>query len=73
MSGKIGNARFANLSKRYEQEQGAAAGAEKAGKYTDGCGRFLEPVQRYTDATTITKRISAERILYIAFYPRRIH
>ena len=34
---------------------------------------FLEPVQRYTDATTITKRISAELILYIAFYPRRIH
>ena len=29
MSGKIGNARFANMSKRYEQERGTAAELKK--------------------------------------------
>ena len=30
---------------------------------------FLETVRRYTDATTITKRMVAELIQYIEVYP----
>ncbi|WP_243273791.1 hypothetical protein [Intestinimonas butyriciproducens] len=64
MSGKIDDARFAKMAKRYEQEQGEAAGKIKAlrlelkkadGKQMD-MDFFLETIRRYTDATTITKR-----------------
>ena len=77
VSGKIDDARFAKMSKRYEQEQGENAGRIKAlrlelKKLEDkrmDVDTFLETVRRYTDATTITKRMVAELIQYIEVYP----
>ena len=77
VSGKIDDARFAKMSKRYEQEQGENAGRIKAlrlelKKLEDkrmDVDAFLETVRRYTDATTITKRMVAELIQYIKVYP----
>ena len=66
VSGKIDDARFAKMAKRYEQEQGENAGKIKAlrlelkksdGKQMD-MDFFLETIRRYTDATTITKRMA---------------
>ncbi len=77
VSGKIDDARFVKMSKRYEQEQGENAGRIKAlrlelkkleDKQMD-VDTFLETVRRYTDATTITKRMVAELIQYIEVYP----
>ena len=76
VSGKIDDARFAKMSKRYEQEQGENAKKIKAlrlelkkdeGKRMD-IDDFLETVRRYTDATTITKRMVAELIDHIEVY-----
>ena len=73
---KIDDARFAKMSKRYEQEQGENAKKIKAlrlelkkdeGKRMD-IDDFLETVRRYTDATTITKRMVAELIDHIEVY-----
>ena len=59
VAGKIDDARFAKMSKRYEQEQGETAGKIKAlrlelkkadGKKMD-MDFFLETIRRYTDAT----------------------
>ena len=77
VSGKIDDARFAKMSKRYEQEQGENAKKIKAlrlelKKLEDkrmDVDTFLETVRRYTDATTITKRMVAELIQYIGVYP----
>ena len=77
VSGKIDDARFAKMSKRYEQEQGENAKKIKAlrlelKKLEDkrmDVDIFLETVRRYTDATTITKRMVAELIQYIEVYP----
>ena len=77
VAGKIDDARFAKMSKRYEQEQGENAGRIKAlrlelKKLEDkrmDVDTFLETVRRYTDATTITKRMVAELIQYIEVYP----
>ena len=77
VSGKIDDARFAKMSKRYGQEQGENAGRIKAlrlelKKLEDkrmDVDTFLETVRRYTDATTITKRMVAELIEYIEVYP----
>ena len=77
VSGKIDDARFAKMSKRYEQEQGENAKKIKAlqlelKKLEDkqmNVDTFLETVRRYTDATTITKRMVAELIQYIEVYP----
>lgn len=77
VSGKIDDARFAKMSKRYEQEQGENAERIKAlrlelKKLEDkrmDVDTFLETVRRYTDATTITKRMIAELIQYIEVYP----
>ena len=64
------------MSKRYEQEQGENAKKIKAlrlelkkdeGKRMD-IDEFLETVRRYTDATTITKRMVAELIDHIEVY-----
>ena len=64
------------MSKRYEQEQGENAEKIKAlrpelkkdeGKRMD-IDDFLETVRRYTDATTITKRMVAELIDHIEVY-----
>ena len=76
VSGKINDARFAKMSKRYEQEQGENAKKIKALRLElkkDESKRmdiddFLEMVRRYTDATTITKRMVAELIDHIEVY-----
>ena len=77
VSGKIDDARFAKMAKRYEQEQGEAAGKIKAlrlelkkaeGQQID-MEDFLQMVRRYTDATTITKRMVGELIDHIDVYP----
>ena len=76
VSGKIDDARFAKMSNRYEQEQGANAKKIKALRLElkkDESKRmdiddFLETVRRYTDATTITKRMVAELIDHIEVY-----
>ena len=76
VAGKIDDARFAKMSKRYEQEQGENAKKIKVlrlelkkdeGKRMD-IDDFLETVRRYTDATTITKRMVAELIDHIEVY-----
>ena len=76
VAGKIDDARFAKMSKRYEQEQGENAEKIKALRLElkkDESKRmdiddFLETVRRYTDATTITKRMVAELIDHIEVY-----
>ena len=76
VSGKIDDTRFAKMSKRYEQEQGENAKKIKALRLElkkDESKRmdiddFLETVRRYTDATTITKRMVAELIDHIEVY-----
>ena len=76
VAGKIDDARFAKMSKRYEQEQGENAKKIKAlwlelKKDESKCmdiDDFLETVRRYTDATTITKRMVAELIDHIEVY-----
>ena len=76
VSGKIDDARFAKMSKRYEQEQGENAKKIKALRLElkkDESKRmdiddFLETVRRYMDATTITKRMVAELIDHIEVY-----
>ena len=76
VTGKIDDARFAKMSKRYEQEQGENAKKIKALRLElkkDESKRmdiddFLETVRRYTDATTIIKRMVAELIDHIEVY-----
>ena len=76
VAGKIDDARFAKMSKRYEQEQGENAKRIKALRLElkkDESKRmdiddFLETVRRYTDAATITKRMVAEMIDHIEVY-----
>ena len=77
VSGKIDDARFAGMSKRYEQKQGEIGAKVKAlrlevkkldEKRMD-VEDFLETVRRYTDATKITKRMVAELIDHIEVYP----
>ena len=76
VAGKIDDVRFAKMSKRYEQEQGENAKKIKALRLElkkDESKRmdiddFLETVRRYTDATTITKRMVAELIDHIEVY-----
>ena len=76
VAGKIDDARFAKMSKHYEQEQGENAKKIKALRLElkkDESKRmdiddFLETVRRYTDATTITKRMVAELIDHIEVY-----
>ena len=76
VSGKIDDARFAKMSKRYEQEQRENAKKIKALRLElkkDESKRmdiddFLETVRRYTDAATITRRMVAELIDHIEVY-----
>lgn len=76
VAGKIDDARFAKMSKRYEQEQGENAKKIKALRLElkkDESKRmdiddFLETVRRYTDVATITKRMVAELIDRIEVY-----
>ena len=76
VAGKIDDARFGKMSKRYEQEQGENEKRIKAlqlelkkgeGKRMD-IGAFLEQVRRYTDATAVTKRMVTELIEHIDVY-----
>ena len=77
VSGKIDDARFAKMAKRYEQEQGENAGriktlrleVKKLDEKRMDVEDFLETVRRYTDATKITKRMVAELIVHIEVYP----
>lgn len=77
VSGKIDDARFAKMAKRYEQEQGENAGriktlrleVKKLDEKRMDVEDFLETVRRYTDATKITKRMVAELIDHIEVYP----
>ena len=77
VSGKIDDARFAKMAKRYEQEQGENAGRIKAlrlevkkleEKRMD-VDDFLETVRHYTNAAKITKQMVAELIDHIEVYP----
>lgn len=77
VSGKIDDARFAKMAKRYEQEQGENAGRIKAlrlevkkleEKRMD-VDDFLETVRHCTNAAKITKRMVAELIDHIEVYP----
>jgi hypothetical protein len=76
VNGKIDDAQFAKMSKRYEKEQGENAKKVKAlrlelkkleGRQMD-VDQFLETVRRYTDATEITQRMVAELIDHIDVY-----
>lgn len=76
VAGKIDDARFSKMSKRYEQEQGENTKKIKPlrmelkkseGKRMD-IDHFLEAVRRYTNATTITQRVVAELIDHIDVY-----
>ena len=76
VSGKIDDARFAKMAKRYEQEQGEAAGKIKAlrlelkkaeGQQMD-MEDFLATVRRYTQVTKITQRMVGELIDHIDVY-----
>ena len=76
VSGKIDDARFAKMSKRYEQEQGENAKKIKAlrlelkkaeGRQMD-VDQFLETDRRYTNVTAITQRMVTELIDHIDVY-----
>ena len=76
VAGKIDDARFSKMSKRYEQGQGENTKKIKAlrlelkkseGKRMD-IDHFLEAVRRYTNATAITQRMVAELIDHIDVY-----
>ena len=76
VAGKIDDARFARMSKRYEQEQGEISAKLKAlrlelkkaeGQQMDMEG-FLETVRRYTHVTKITQRMVSELIDHIDVY-----
>ncbi len=76
VSGKIDDARFSKMSKRYKQEQGENAAKVKALKLelkkTEGkrmdVDQFLESVRRYTNAVKVTKRMVTELIDHIEVY-----
>ena len=76
VAGKIDDARFAKMAKRYEQEQGENSKLIKAlrlelkqseGKRMD-MDDFLVTVRQYTNATKITKRMVGELIDHIDVY-----
>ena len=76
VAGKIDDARFAKMAKRYEQEQGENGKRIKAlrlelkqseSKRMD-INDFLTTVRRYTNAAKITKRMVGELIDHIDVY-----
>ena len=76
VAGKIDDARFARMSKRYEQEQGEIGAKVKVlrlelkkaeGQQMD-MEDFLETVRRYTHVTKITQRMVSELIDHIDVY-----
>lgn len=76
VSGKIDDARFAKMSKRYEQEQGEITGKiktlrlelKKDGSRQMTADDFLETVRRYSDAQELTRRMVTELIDHIDVY-----
>ena len=76
VAGKIDDARFAKMAKRYEQEQGENGKRIKALrlelKQSEGkrmnIDDFLVTVRQYTNATKITKRMVGELIDHIDVY-----
>ena len=75
-AGKIDDARFARMSKRYEQEQGEISAKIKAlrlelkkaeGQQMD-MEDYLQMVRRYTHVTKITQRMVSELIDHIDVY-----
>ena len=76
VAGKIDDTRFAKMAQRYEQEQGEGADRikvlqhelQKADHKQMDIDFFLETIQRYTEATTITKRMVGELIDHIDVY-----
>lgn len=73
VAGKIDDARFARMSKRYEQEQDKNAGKTKTlrlelkkveGQQID-MEDFLQMVRRYTHVAKITQRMVSELIDHI--------
>ena len=77
INGKIDDARFAKMSKRYEQEQGENAGRikelkselRKSGGQKVTTDLFLDMLRRYTGAAELTQRMVTELIEYIEVYP----
>ena len=76
VAGKIDDARFARMSKRYEQEQGDISAKIKAlrlelkkaeGQQMD-MEDYLQMVRRYTHVTKITQRMVSELIDHIDVY-----
>ena len=76
VAGKIDDARFARMSKRYEQEQGEIGAKVKTlrlelkkaeGQQMD-MEDFLATVRRYTHVTKITRRMVSELIDHIDVY-----
>ena len=76
VAGKIDDARFARMSKRYEQEQGEIGAKVKTlrlelkkaeGQQMD-MEDFLETVRRYTHVRKITRRMVSELIDHIDVY-----
>ena len=76
VSGKIDDARFMKMSKRYESEQQEIAEKVKtlrrdlkdvSTEQTD-VQHFLDTIHRYTDATEVTRRMVAELIDHIDVY-----
>ena len=76
VAGKIDDARFARMSKRYEQEQGEISAKIKAlrlelkkaeGQQMD-MEDYLQMVRRYTHVTKITRRMVSELIDHIDVY-----
>ncbi len=76
VSGKIDDARFAKMSKRYEQEQGEITGKiktlrlelKKDGSRQMTADDFLETVRRYSAAQELTRRMVTELIDHIDVY-----
>ncbi|WP_243112581.1 recombinase family protein [Caproiciproducens sp. NJN-50] len=76
VSGKIDDARFSKMAKRYEQEQGENAAKvkalkselRKAGGQLMTADNFLETIRRYTDARELSQRMVTELIDHIDVY-----
>jgi len=76
VSGKIDDARFSKMSKRYEQEQGEntvkikalKAELKKSGGQQLSTDLFLDTVRRYTGVQALTQRMVTELIDHIDVY-----
>lgn len=77
VSGKIDDARFSKMSKRYEEEQGEngerikelKSELRQSGGQKVTTDLFLDMLRRYTDTAELTQRMVTELIEYIEVYP----